>query len=100
MSMSFVLSWKSLPAVTAPPVTVLLPLNVPAVDADHSEQCEYVSAVDTPSHNTAAVFEIAPPDAADPNVAWTRVVFAAAFAVPAAPGSPTWSFTHSAALPP
>lgn len=45
------------------------PRNVPPVDAVHIETCEYVSVFDTDVHSTAAVFEIAPDDAAAPNVA-------------------------------
>ena len=88
-----------LPAVTACGVARSSePRNVPPELAVQSEMWEYVSPVLTFVHTMSALFEFAPPDAA-PHVPCYLVVSPAAFAVPAAPGSPVWSFTQTAALP-
>lgn len=73
------------------------PMNVPALDPDHKLTCVYVSVVETLVHSIVAVFEIAPEDAA-PKYARVRVVFVAGLLVPAAPGSPRCSFTHTSSL--
>src|SRR5688500_7950082 len=79
-----------------PPLTAtgdaraLEPLNVPAVKADHRLTWVSVSPpASVVSQRTTAVLLLAPPDAA-PVTAWMRVLVAATFDVPAAPGSPTW----------
>lgn len=72
------------------------PMNVPAVDASQNDTCEYVSVADTDVHVHAADVVIDPLAAAE-NVPSCLVVFEAAFDVPAAPGSPVCSFTHSSA---
>jgi hypothetical protein len=79
-------------------VSALEPRNVPAELAVQNETCEYVSAVLTLSQTTSAFVAFAPAEE-DANVACCRVVLPAAFDVPAAPGSPVWSFTQTAALP-
>jgi hypothetical protein len=57
------------PAVNARAVAhCTFPKNVPAVDAVHNEPHDHVSDVDTAVQVVAAVFEIAPDAAADPNV--------------------------------
>jgi hypothetical protein len=66
------------------------PRNVPDVDASQNETCEYVSAFGTELNVMSADVVIDPPDAAL-NVAACLNVFAAAFAVPALPGSPMCS---------
>jgi hypothetical protein len=72
------------------------PRNVPAEVADQNDTCEYVSEVDTLVQLMSAEFVIDPAEAAE-HVTASRVVLPAAFAVPAAPGSPVWSFTQNAA---
>jgi hypothetical protein len=80
-------------------VRAALPLNVPAVEADHRLMWLRVSVV-PPFVHEDAIDDIAfePPEAAA-IVACTRVVDPAAAAVaPAAPGSPVWSLTKQVAV--
>jgi hypothetical protein len=94
-------SWPARIEKLSPIATVLgvarssLPRNVPAELAVQNDTCEYVSAADTLVQFRSAVVVDDPPDA-DPNVACTRVVFAAGDVVPAEPGSARWSFTQNA----
>ena len=74
------------------------PRNVPPELAVQNEMYEYVSVVDTFVPTVSAEFEFAPAEAAA-HVPCFLVVSAAAFAVPAEPGSPVCSFTHTAAFP-
>ncbi len=72
------------------------PRNVPADVADQNDTNEYVSDVLTFVHATSALLVMLPLAAAE-HVTATRVAFPAAFAVPAAPGSPVCSLTQNAA---
>lgn len=82
----------------SPEVTVLAAVSAPvqrqfpAVDASHSEMCEYVSDVET-SVQVMSASDVTVPDDDAPTVADLRVVSPAAFDVPASPGSPMWSLT-------
>jgi hypothetical protein len=71
---------------------------VPEDTRVQNETCEYVSAVLTLNQTTSALVAFAPAEL-DANVACWRVVFPAAFDVPAAPGSPVCSLTKTVALP-
>jgi hypothetical protein len=81
------------PAVIADAVTGPEARNVPPDDADHSEQCVYVSDVDTEVQLIAALFVADPPVGVDQVPDATRTLFPAMFAVPADPGAPTCSCT-------
>ena len=70
-----------------------LPRNVPPELAVQNETWVIVSVVDTFVQVMAAVFEMAPDAAAEPNVTACLVVSVAAFVVPADPGDPVCSFT-------
>ena len=70
--------------------------NVPALDAVHSDTCEIVSE-ETPVKALSEATVIDPPDGAFHVIA-LRVVTAATFDVPAAPGSPTCSCTKTFAM--
>jgi len=69
--------------------------KLPAEEASHTEMWEIVSVVVIDQDGLVPVNAIAPDEAAA-KVAWERVVTAPAFAVPAEPGSPVWSFTYVA----
>lgn len=92
--MSEVIS-KVSPAVTAAlddsePVQMQLPV----VELSHSDQCEYVSVVDTFVQVSVAL-EAIEPDAAAFHATDLRVVSVAALLVPSSPGSPVCNFTYT-----
>lgn len=70
------------------------PVNrqLPAVEASHSEMCEYVSVVETFVQVMSAEAVITPLDGA-PKLAALRVASVAALVVPSSPGEPVCSLT-------
>lgn len=84
------------PDVTAPPVMVPEPTNVPPDDAVHSVQWVYVSVAATDVHVMSESFAIDPADAA-PNDTSFRVVFVATDVVPAEPGDAVCSWMYGVA---
>ena len=66
--------------------------QLPAVELSQSDQCEYVSVVETLVHSRVAEEASEPDDAADHETD-LRVVSVAAFEVPASPGSPVCNLT-------
>lgn len=81
------------PFTIDPPETVPDPRNVPPDASVHSEKSVIVSVA--AAVHERALFVAFDPDAADANVQLCRVLVVATLVVPAAPGSPVWSCTHT-----
>jgi hypothetical protein len=76
-------------------VSAAEPRKFPAVEASHRDTCEIVSdPTDHDVHDTDALIDFEPADAADHDSAF-RVVSAEAADAPDAPGSPVCSFTYT-----
>lgn len=86
--------WKVSPAVTAADEeSEPVHKQLPEVELSQSDQCEYVSVVDTLVHSRVAEVAMLPLEAAA-QVAALRVVSVAALLVPASPGSPVCNLTY------
>jgi hypothetical protein len=87
--------WKVSPAVTAAEdESAPDHKGLPAVEASHSDQCEYVSVAETFVQVIVAEVAIAPEAAADHDADW-REVFDAAAVVQSSPGSAVCNFTYT-----